>query len=210
MECAWERRRGLLSSEISAACCDVVAIQEVAPESFESDWSFMAGLGYDAHLMFGKKGRFRPATFWKTSKVSLIDAAHRDRCLLTLFELSDTTKRVVVVNAHLQAGPEGGRRLRQTLEALEHSKKLFKKAAVPEEEMRVVFCGDLNGEDDSAAHLLLTSGRVHAGFVRETARNSADLESGSETSVRARLERERERERESVRIWESVFWRAIL
>jgi hypothetical protein len=48
----------------------------------------MRDLGYDKHEMF-KKGRFRPATFWKSSRLSLVappGAVHKDRTLLTVFE----------------------------------------------------------------------------------------------------------------------------
>jgi hypothetical protein len=61
-------------------------LQEVAPQSLDDDFAFMRDLGYDEHEMF-KKGRFRPATFWKSSRVSLVATpVHKDRTLLTVFE----------------------------------------------------------------------------------------------------------------------------
>jgi hypothetical protein len=46
----------------------------------------MKDLGYNEHEMF-KKGRFRPATFWKSSRLSLVaPPVHKDRTLLTVFE----------------------------------------------------------------------------------------------------------------------------
>jgi hypothetical protein len=73
-------------AEITHADADVVCLQEVAPRSFEDDFAFMKDLGYDEHEMF-KKGRFRPATFWKSSRLSLVTPpVHKDRTLLTIFE----------------------------------------------------------------------------------------------------------------------------
>jgi hypothetical protein len=138
----WEYRKKLLRDRISAVDADVVCLQEVAPVSFESDFDFMAGLGYDGREMF-KKGRFRPATFWKTSRLELAsDPVHKDRTLLTAFrhrprpaptDQDDQAAAAAapsgdaelgpprvwyVLNCHLQAGREGQRRVRQINEAV--------------------------------------------------------------------------------------------
>ena len=45
----------------------------------------MQRLGYDKHEMF-RKGRFRPATFWRSNRVTQYGSSmHRDRCLVTAF-----------------------------------------------------------------------------------------------------------------------------
>ena len=62
------------------------------------------------------KGRFRPATFWKTDRCDLISpAVHRDRTLLTTFRLTDTDDESNwhVLNCHLQAGLNAKRRYSQ-------------------------------------------------------------------------------------------------
>ena len=117
---AWEYRSSLLKTKIETINPDVVCMQEVSPESFHQDFEFMNELGYDGVEMF-RRGRFRPATFWKTDKCTLItDAVHKDRTLLTVFQLNDVEENHPgfgrnwhVLNCHLQAGPEGKRRLRQ-------------------------------------------------------------------------------------------------
>lgn len=99
---------------------DVVCLQEVSPESFESDFAFMREeLGYDGCEMF-KRGRFRPATFWKTDRVDLVmPPVHKDRTLLTVFrKKNDPTDPWFVLNCHLQAGPNGPRRVRQINEGV--------------------------------------------------------------------------------------------
>ena len=77
------------------------------------------------------QGRFRPATFWKKSRVELVSPAqHKDRTMLTTFRLvnDDTNAQNTqheddsrseywhVLNCHLQAGKQGGRRVRQIVE----------------------------------------------------------------------------------------------
>ena len=101
----------------------------------------MAELGYDEHELY-KKGRFRPATFWRTDRVVLATApTHRDRCLITQLRqlpaapaaleaapaASAAQPIVHLVNCHLTAGPEPGRRLRQVHDAMDWLRKDLKK-----------------------------------------------------------------------------------
>jgi hypothetical protein len=90
-------------------------------------------LGYDGMELF-KKGRFRPATFWKTDRCHLVSpAVHKDRTLLTSFSLplqvtqKDDNRHWHVLNCHLQAGNEAPRRLRQIHEGVSAVFKLAKK-----------------------------------------------------------------------------------
>lgn len=139
-ECSsWEYRKSLLRERIGLINADVVCIQEVSPVSFEQDFAFMTDeLGYDGVELF-KKGRFRPATFWKKEKVELATPAqHKDRTLLTTFRLLDDTTTTEtgdgvtkdeywhVLNCHLQAGKQGGRRVRQVLEGVSTAFKTAK------------------------------------------------------------------------------------
>jgi mRNA deadenylase 3'-5' endonuclease subunit Ccr4 len=134
----WNYRRDLIKHKIKTINPDVVCMQEVSPISFEEDFAFMREeLGYDGVEMF-KRGRFRPATFWRSSKCKLASPpVHKDRTLLTCFYLQgsdgDGVKSVNsnriwhVLNCHLQAGPQGSRRLRQMDEGINASFKLAKK-----------------------------------------------------------------------------------
>jgi mRNA deadenylase 3'-5' endonuclease subunit Ccr4 len=119
----WEYRRDLIRQRIATVDADVVCIQEVSPLSFDMDFAFMHELGYDGKEMF-KRGRFRPATFYKRSRLELvIPAVHKDRTLLTVFRpisgaTNDAASNWYVLNCHLQAGKQGSRRLRQMNEGL--------------------------------------------------------------------------------------------
>jgi mRNA deadenylase 3'-5' endonuclease subunit Ccr4 len=120
---SWEYRRDLMRQRIASVNADVACFQEVSPLSFESDFAFMKELGYDGHEMF-KKGRFRPATFYKRSRVTLVTpAVHKDRTLLTVFRFienssNDPDNNWYVLNCHLQAGKQSSRRLRQMNEGV--------------------------------------------------------------------------------------------
>jgi mRNA deadenylase 3'-5' endonuclease subunit Ccr4 len=153
-ETSWEHRSRLLRQQIESANA-VVCLQEVSPDSFETDFEFMRELGYLNSEMY-KKGRIRPATFWKPSRVTLCgEVSHRDRCLITPFKLhipittppttttaddlgemsplpslslsSAAATVVYVVNVHLSAGPEAERRLRQVVDVCDHIRKTITK-----------------------------------------------------------------------------------
>ena len=92
----WEYRQELLKQEIRTINADVVCFQEVSPQSFEQDFLFMKEeLGYHGCEMF-KRGRFRPATFWKTDKCTLVGSpVHKDRTLLTVFQLNNDNCAII-------------------------------------------------------------------------------------------------------------------
>lgn len=168
----WSHRRDLLRDRIGLVNADVVCLQEVSPESFEQDFAFMAELGYDGCELF-KKGRFRPATFWKERKCTLITpAAHKDRILLTAFKLKcqeDEEKQQdawFVVNCHLQAGKEGKRRLRQIQEGTKAILTIANKLKIkdPASCVKSIICGDFNGGQECGAVRYLEDGFVDADF----------------------------------------------
>lgn len=188
----WDHRRDTLRERVRGSGADVVCFQEVSPESFEEDFAFMKDdLGYDGVELF-KKGRFRPATFWRTDACSLVaPPVHRDRTLLTTFEIlrrdnvdGDNSKNDEedddgnkkrrnwhVLNCHLQAGAHNGpRRLRQIEEGVGAAFKLSKKLKEddPTSPLLVV-CGDFNGDDDCGAVRYLEDGSVGPEFLESGA-----------------------------------------
>lgn len=179
---SWDYRRNLLKERIGSIGADVVCLQEVSPESFEQDFDFMHDLGYDECSLF-KKGRFRPATFWKTSECRLVnDPIHKDRSLITAFErriteIDENNKQKeqppwYVVNCHLQAGPQGPRRVRQIFEATKGVLTLARKQkqeTKPEDTARVIVCGDFNGEAESGSIRFLEDGYVDETFIEDGA-----------------------------------------
>ena len=179
---SWDFRRDLLKERIGTIDADVVCLQEVSPESFEQDFDFMHDLGYDESAMF-KRGRFRPATFWKASECRLVNPpVHKDRSLITAFERlttktdeNDEQKEEppwYVVNCHLQAGPQGPRRVRQIFEAMKGVMTLARKQKLevkPEDNARVIVCGDFNGEAESGSVRFLEDGYIDETFLEDGA-----------------------------------------
>jgi hypothetical protein len=176
---SWEYRRGLIEQKVRTMGPDIVCFQEVSPTSFEDDFRFMCDeLGYDGVALF-KKGRFRPATFWKTNEWTLVPPeVHKDRSLLTAFcrtksddgncennKKTDDDQPWFIANCHLQAGKNGPRRVRQIQEAVKGVLTMARKLKVPkpEQKTRIVVCGDFNGGAESGAIRFLEDG-----FVDET------------------------------------------
>jgi hypothetical protein len=167
---SWSHRLQKLKARLSLINADVCCLQEVAPDSFAEDFKFMAEeLGYDGCELF-KKGRFRPATFWRKSKCDLASpASHKDRTLLTAFKMKADGEEAApwfVLNCHLQAGKEGKRRLQQIQEGTKAIMTLAKKLKVPDPE-KVIICGDFNGGAECAAVRFLEDGFVDEMFVED-------------------------------------------
>jgi len=172
---SWDYRRDLLKNRLKAINADVCCLQEVSPKSFDQDFRFMKDeLGYDGVELF-KKGRFRPATFWKTSKVQLTSpAVHKDRCLLTAFrptnqQSSESSSNWYVCNCHLQAGKQGPRRVRQVHDAVKGVMTMARKQKEPEPEknVKLIVCGDLNGGDACGAIRFLEDGYIDETFLED-------------------------------------------
>lgn len=170
---SWEYRQNLLKEKIQRIDAVVVCLQEVSPDTFEEDFAFMADLGYDGREIY-KKGRFRPATFWKTAECSLASPpVHKDRSLITAFipqneaHIPPALKHHwFVVNVHLQAGKQGPRRVRQMNEAIKGSFTLARKLKEPEPEksIRLIVCGDMNGGSECGAVRFLEDGYIDETF----------------------------------------------
>lgn len=171
----WEYRKQLIKGRLESLNPDVVCMQEVSPLSFHEDFSFMTEeLGYDGVEMF-KRGRFRPATFWRREKCQLVaPPVHNDRTLLTAFNLvddesvGDDRRNWHVLNCHLQAGPEGKRRVRQIDDGISSSNKLAKrmKEKDPTNPLLII-CGDFNGGPECGAVHYVTEGQVGPEFIED-------------------------------------------
>ncbi|GKY93184.1 hypothetical protein MPSEU_000286300 [Mayamaea pseudoterrestris] len=180
----WGHRRDLLQQRMQTINADVVCLQEVAPVSFQDDFRFMTELGYDCEMF--KRGRFRPATFWKRDKLELVSPpVHKDRTLLTAFQVKESLaaainedettrqtkqcdKTLYVLNCHLQAGKEGKRRVRQLIEGIGAVVNLAKKRREEKpENIPVIVCGDFNGGLECGAVRLLEDRKLDETFLED-------------------------------------------
>jgi exonuclease III len=181
---SWEYRQHLLKDRIILVNADVVCLQEVSPSSFHIDFIFMKELGYDECEMF-KKGRFRPATFWKSAKCQILrPPVHKDRTLLTTFAIKNANNAPVdmipwhVLNCHLQAGKQGTRRLRQIIEGIKSVVTMSKQIKSDHVTPRLIVCGDFNGGSECGAVRFLEDG-----YVDETFREDGDPVTSNKKSL---------------------------
>jgi endonuclease/exonuclease/phosphatase family metal-dependent hydrolase len=152
---AWPHRQRRLAEILLGRSPDVICLQEMCPDSFESDVHFLREAGYEALLH--RKFELRVATFWRRDPslhLVLQGARHMDRVLVTTF---GGDRPLHVINCHLTAGPHPDRRLRQVHEALERL----------EPGGELVICGDFNSPLRSALHELLERGEVGPSFRDE-------------------------------------------
>ncbi|KOO32654.1 hypothetical protein Ctob_013409 [Chrysochromulina tobinii] len=68
----WAHRQGLMRDRLLEAAPDIICLQEtshVTDQAFANDWAFLREAGYECAVL--SRGRMRPATFWKSSKLRL-------------------------------------------------------------------------------------------------------------------------------------------
>ncbi|CAJ1335463.1 unnamed protein product [Effrenium voratum] len=185
---SWPARQALLEKQILHCQPDVLCLQEVSEPSFSSDFAFLPAAGYEA-VLHDKKGRMRPATFWRSSEWEKVGVQHKDRTLVvTLRKLGgqNAGKTVFVVNVHLSAGPNADRRLRQVQEALDVVSKDAKKLQL--EDSAVLVCGDFNSQGNSAVRELLVKGVVNADF-RESGDPTEKGQEGRQVTSKTRQQK---------------------
>ena len=185
----WPARRSLIRGIIERMDADIVCLQELCGDSFAEDFAFMIDLGYISALY--KKGRFRPATFWKPDIVSLVsEPIQKDRSLILQLQLThpppslNKESHLWVANVHLQSGNQTARRLRQMSDCVESIRKEQSKLMIHKQQkgkriepttqhnFTIVIAGDMNfdcdGDDPnnrtSAVEKLL-EGEVPANFI---------------------------------------------
>lgn len=161
----WPRRQEMLRSQLLRAAADVICLQEVSELSFSEDFGFLAEHGYAA-LLHNKKGRMRPATFWRREAFDLVSEQHKDRSLVLALRRpgGEVSETIFVVNSHLSAGPEAARRVRQAHEALETVAKEAKRQQMDPAAVHAVYCGDFNSQGATAVRELLVTGEVLPAF----------------------------------------------
>ena len=154
----WPARQRLLAEQILTANPDVICLQETSPTSFEDDFSFLIEAGY--HGVQHRRGRLRPATFYRSDRLTLDQAFHHDRGLVTALSYGDRAP-LYVINVHLMAGPQPERRLRQVHEALDRVRKLVAARGGAPDDAAVLVCGDFNAHGGATSvSTLLTEGQA--------------------------------------------------
>eukprot|EP00462_Mataza_sp_D1_P025208 CAMPEP_0175146420 /NCGR_PEP_ID=MMETSP0087-20121206/15372_1 /TAXON_ID=136419 /ORGANISM="Unknown Unknown, Strain D1" /LENGTH=471 /DNA_ID=CAMNT_0016431387 /DNA_START=289 /DNA_END=1704 /DNA_ORIENTATION=+ len=161
---SWSYRQRLMKEYVSSINADIFCFQEVNPNSFEDDFSFMVELGFEHGLLEQSNNKWmRCAMFWKKTRFTLAAKPKSDpyRCLVTALKSTVSEHLVVVGTCHLSVGEDSGNRLRQLRDALDAMRKLITntlKSSV--DRVGVVLCGDFNSSPDSTATVFLKQGKV--------------------------------------------------
>ena len=162
----WPARQALLLQQLIHANSDLICLQEVNHQHFESDFEALHQQGYQSLLH--QKGQFmRCATFWKQEKFTLLQAVHSYRCLITLFHINTDSPRsdqrkisaqelLLVINVHLSGGPKPDARIQQVHHALKKAQKIFAHYQIEPQHSQIILCGDYNTalHKHSLSHLL--------------------------------------------------------
>lgn len=120
----------------------------------------------------------------------MLCALHKDRTLIVLLEQKQEGTLIVVANAHLAAGPQADRRMRQAHEALDAMAKELKRRGFDPSKVPTIFCGDFNSQGRNAVRHLLTTCEIGPDFSEENGKqvttkikrhNFAPFEDASET-----------------------------
>eukprot|EP00927_Polykrikos_kofoidii_P049279 TRINITY_DN4335_c1_g1_i1.p1 TRINITY_DN4335_c1_g1~~TRINITY_DN4335_c1_g1_i1.p1 ORF type:complete len:590 (-),score=84.83 TRINITY_DN4335_c1_g1_i1:419-2188(-) len=165
----WPRRQALLRQQLLSSQASIICLQEVSELSFSTDFGFLVDEGFEA-MLHEKKGRMRPATFWRRDMWERVAASHKDRTLTVALRAKDGVSEikdrppVFIVNCHLSAGPSADRRLRQVHEALDAVGKECKRLGCNPATLPVVVCGDMNSQGVTAVGELLLTGQVGPDF----------------------------------------------
>jgi len=159
----WPARQGLLRQQLLGMDPDIICLQEASELAFTDDFAFLVDAGYAA-LLHEKKGRMRPATFWRSSSFDLVSAQHKDRTLVVRLQPRGTGEAFYVVNVHLSAGQTADRRLRQMTEALDAVSKDARSRKEEPSKVPTVVCGDFNSQGSTGVRELLMSGEVGPEF----------------------------------------------
>ncbi|CAE7389024.1 cu, partial [Symbiodinium pilosum] len=139
----WETRADLVVQELSEACPDIIALQEVMHELFEADLQpRLASLGYAGIMQQRtRKDDDHPtgnATFFREDRFELGWEAHRSRILLLgLRDKQSNGMEICVANAHLEGNP------RQPMARARSALQDARKRGGPQQH-GLILCGDFN------------------------------------------------------------------
>ena len=127
----WPARGKLMQDMLGCMAPDVLCIQEGNAQTFDVEFGFMHGLGYDV-VKYSKPFRMPMFTFFRTERLELLREKSANRTVITIFRERAAAGTFAVVNCHLSAGDSGGaprKRLQQVVDGLETARKELAKAA---------------------------------------------------------------------------------
>ena len=151
----WPYRKRLTEQYILRLDADILALQEINPNTYFDDFAFMRNLGYSSILEESGNVWMRCAIFFRNDKFSLVQAEHgAPRCLIAEFKVESkysfrradgmTEQRpLFIINCHLSR-QDPTFRLVQLQSALNYADEMVKKNGYKVEDIALLLCGDFN------------------------------------------------------------------
>ena len=159
----WSYRKELTKQYIIKLDADILTLQEVNPQTFLVDFSFMHELGYDFFMEESNNNWMRCAIFWRRDKLMLAQAEHRVyKCQIAQLKILNSSsdceptstglmaqKWVFVLTCHLSAiNPT--KRVRELEDAMFHVEQMRKRSRIHPDHVALLLSGDMNTFTDIA------------------------------------------------------------
>ena len=178
-EKSWPHRKELTKQYILKLNADILTLQEVHPNTFDEDFSFMYELGYD-YLMEESANRYmRSAIFWRRDKLGFVQVfqkAHKCQIVQLAVENASSScdsnptlvpqKHVFVATCHLSVR-DPRRRVRELMEVLRRTQKMAEQGGISMEKLALVLTGDFNtwpDIEDSPVRRFLLDNKLDTDF----------------------------------------------
>lgn len=160
---SWPHRKELTKHYIMNMDADILTLQEVNPQTFKEDFSFMRELGYDSVMEESSNKWMRCAIFWRRNKLVLAQVEHRPyKCQIAQLEIvkessnceSGSTELIAqkwlfVLTCHLSAS-DPTKRVRELHDVMLRTEQMRKKGNIQSDHVALVLTGDLNTFTDIA------------------------------------------------------------
>ena len=181
---SWPHRKTLTKQYIRRLNADILTLQEINPQTFAEDFSFMHELGYDGIMENSNNKWMRCGIFFRRDKITLVKAEHRAyKCLLAQFQVANVVSDgaaglaeglqaqpyVFVATCHLAANCPTSR-VRQLEKALKFAEKMANASNIATSDMALIVCGDFNTFEDlanSPVRRFMLDGQIQTTFNTE-------------------------------------------
>ena len=196
---SWPHRKELTKQYIMKLDADILTLQEVNPQTFDKDFSFMRELGYDFLMEKSSNKWMRCAIFWRRNKLVLAQAEHRPyKCQIAQLKIVNASSNcesastelmaqewLFVLTCHLSAS-DPTKRVRELEDALFRTDRMRKKVNIHPDHVALVLAGDLNTFTDianSPVRRFLLDGTIGPDYNEKYPVHKAGLDLSAEKSV---------------------------
>ncbi|KAI9017498.1 Endonuclease/exonuclease/phosphatase [Gaertneriomyces semiglobifer] len=173
----WETRRGNILRELQERSCDVLCLQEIDSDIYESGYRReIENLGYSGTYVRCTGTKVDGvAIYVKADKLQIVEARHvqfhphKDNVgIAMILNVPTLDRKICVATTHLLFNPKRGDiKLAQIMTFMSHVKDLVDEhERSSESNIPLLFCGDLNLNPGSFLYNFIISGQADMGHAR--------------------------------------------